>query len=896
MADFFSNVLTASLHGSIVILAVLLLRIVLRGAPRKFICFLWMLAGLRLLLPIPLQSPFSLQPAAISIPLSVNLSLIVPILWGINAAVITAYSAVSYWNLRQKVVDAVKVRGGAWETDRIETAFVLGFFKPKIYIPTGMSAETRRQILAHERTHLDKGDHWMKLIGFLALALHWFNPLVWVAYILLCKDIEMACDERVVRFLELDERKAYATALLKCSTNHVHYAACPVAFGEVSVKYRIQSALNYKKPGLLGSLLGVLAIAFVAVCLVTSPAQAEVVDRQEQLAVSSRQDPVAFAPAVLPESEPNPDWGIDLMADITSPNGGKIVYIIEDRFVKLTGEMECADAHLEKWNGREWEFLAAVDDPLWHVGFAQIREQLVEYWDKDIDWTLTCGSLKAGDYRFVQTISTGERSEIMRVPFHIYREQLPDAQEEAISRCETALAKLVGSAYQVTLSHTNPNGKLVPYRSMTEYGMQYQSEHYLDGFTTWHATGEKAQGEMQDWEKDFYLNQNRKFLFPEGKSLISQEEIRFCSVWVDYDGIVYRGTDTYCFAPDGKLVSADRITEVLDESGAVAQTREIRLDAQPVDLTSSLPIENEYVPEDSFEAQKKSPWNVFFRVDDDLLNPAGGEIWLATNAVGVSNITTDGTYWLEKRVSSRWQRLGGEDKTASWDNETIQVTAQTAIRNVDWTADYGSLDAGVYRMGKHFNRGSESIIAYAEFAIPETGGVFGEGGAEALARVDAALARLAESTYRVEQWYGPYTRYSDESTLVSVYWHHGDTQVWDIYRQGAYSHSVTDKPDGFSYGSWMRRVWNNGPYDCMYFPEGYSTISDSEITFVQSYGRTGWTDTSALYTYRFDENGDICEISWQYLNNVLSDGFGIIRFVVTPTPENEIRAWVEQHS
>ena len=167
---------------------------------------------------------------------------------------------------------AVKIPGG-WECDRIETAFILGFIRPNIYIPMGMTPEEQRYILAHERTHLDKGDHWFKMVGFLALALHWFNPLVWAAYILLCKDIEIACDERVVQFMELDERKAYSAALLNCSTNRAHFAACPVAFGEVSVKERIKSVLSYKKPGFWISLVGVIAIVFVAVCLVTSPAR-----------------------------------------------------------------------------------------------------------------------------------------------------------------------------------------------------------------------------------------------------------------------------------------------------------------------------------------------------------------------------------------------------------------------------------------------------------------------------------------------------------------------------------------------------------------------------------------------------------------------------------------------
>jgi len=271
-----NNILTASVHGSIVIAVVMLLRLVLRKVPRKYICLLWLLAGIRLLLPIPVKSPFSLQP---DIPFSwldnAFLQKWIPLftlIWVVVAAGFALYSLHSYRNLKQQVKDAVKIRGG-WESDRIDTAFILGFLKPQIYIPMGMSSQNRRYILEHERTHLDKGDHWIKMIGFLALALHWFNPLVWVAYVLLCKDIEMACDERVVQFMELDERKGYSNALLSCSAPRFRFAS-PVAFGEVSVKERILSVLRYKKPGVFFSLLGILALVFVTVCLLTSPEKA----------------------------------------------------------------------------------------------------------------------------------------------------------------------------------------------------------------------------------------------------------------------------------------------------------------------------------------------------------------------------------------------------------------------------------------------------------------------------------------------------------------------------------------------------------------------------------------------------------------------------------------------
>ncbi len=332
MNTLFQNILTASFHGSIVILAVMLLRLALKKAPRKYICLLWLLAGLRLLMPFQIQSDLSLQPSAdpvaqvqqqisrsqtpaapedfspadldvpapvqtpealpdIQTPVTTVISStpspapetapepdtgfdflsVLPWFWLGIACCFGIYSLYTYLTLKLKVREAVKIPGG-WECDRIETAFILGFIRPNIYIPMGMTPEEQRYILAHERTHLDKGDHWFKMVGFLALALHWFNPLVWAAYILLCKDIEIACDERVVQFMELEERKAYSAALLNCSTNRAHFAACPVAFGEVSVKERIKSVLSYKKPSFWISLVGVIAIVFVAVCLVTSPA------------------------------------------------------------------------------------------------------------------------------------------------------------------------------------------------------------------------------------------------------------------------------------------------------------------------------------------------------------------------------------------------------------------------------------------------------------------------------------------------------------------------------------------------------------------------------------------------------------------------------------------------
>ena len=284
MDGFAENLLTASFHGSILILAVLVIRLVLWKTPKKYICLLWLLAGIRLLLPIEIRSDLSLQPRFALPGLPEGSWRVWGLcLWAVIAGGFGVYSLISYCRLKNRVREAVRIRGG-WESDRIDTAFILGFVKPKILIPMGMSNQSRRYILAHERTHLDKGDHWIKMIGFLALALHWFNPLVWVAYICLCKDIEMACDERVVRFMEVEERKSYSAALLSCSSRQFHFAASPVAFGEVNVKKRILSVLNYKKPSFWISLLGVLAFFFVAICFLTSPSKESVKLTPEQKA------------------------------------------------------------------------------------------------------------------------------------------------------------------------------------------------------------------------------------------------------------------------------------------------------------------------------------------------------------------------------------------------------------------------------------------------------------------------------------------------------------------------------------------------------------------------------------------------------------------------------------
>lgn len=337
MQELFANVLEASLSGSVVILAVIVLRFVLKKAPRSVFCLLWLLAGLRLVLPFEIESSFSLQPefemvqreetpqpeyeppaqlpvetigavpdgntnintnentglnpgdgnmdVPVTMPGVDQPSLTTPPaepepvdyktaaawIWAAGIAVLWGTCLASYTKLKWDVREAWLTQDGCWECPGIETAFVLGFMPPKIYLPTSLTPEERKFIFDHENTHIARHDHWRKLLGYLVLSIHWFNPLVWVGYSLLCRDIELACDEHVVKYMDLQQRKAYSAALLSCSSQHRTIAVCPVAFGESNPKKRILNVLNYKRPTFWISLLAVVAVIFVVVCLMTSP-------------------------------------------------------------------------------------------------------------------------------------------------------------------------------------------------------------------------------------------------------------------------------------------------------------------------------------------------------------------------------------------------------------------------------------------------------------------------------------------------------------------------------------------------------------------------------------------------------------------------------------------------
>ncbi len=310
MDDVFLKLVNLSISASWLILAVLVLRVVLKKAPKWVMPLLWGVVALRLVCLFSIESALSLIPSAETIPTEIvtetrepvlyeqatldivtNPTLpsaaevpvgvsrqqaqvdfnIYSVLWLAGMAALLVHALVSAGKLKRKLATAILLRDNIYESEFVDSPFVFGVVKPNIYLPMHMDEGTAAYVIAHEHAHLARRDHWWKVLGYLVLALHWFNPLVWVAYILFCRDIELACDEKVVKGLDGAARADYSQALLSCAAPRRAVAACPLAFGEGNIKTRVKSALHYKKPAFWVAAVAVLAVVIVAVCFLTNP-------------------------------------------------------------------------------------------------------------------------------------------------------------------------------------------------------------------------------------------------------------------------------------------------------------------------------------------------------------------------------------------------------------------------------------------------------------------------------------------------------------------------------------------------------------------------------------------------------------------------------------------------
>ena len=329
MEALFLKLVNMSITASWLVLAIIAVRLIFKRAPKWILCLLWGLAAFRLICPFSIESSLSLIPDAEPLSQETSYSsesvkqahgdildsdgnvileqhpvangdildsegnVIVEVqdgvrtdheeaqvrgwmhflsgIWLVGFGLMLSYTVVSYYLLKKKVSTAIPLKRGIKQSEYVDSPFVLGIIRPVIYLPFSMEEGDMTYVIAHEKAHIRRRDHWWKPFGFLLLSIYWFNPVLWVAYILLCRDIEAACDEKVIKDMEKDERRAYSIALLNCSIHRCRIAACPLAFGETGVKARVRSVMNYKKPAFWVILIALVVSIIVAVCFLTNP-------------------------------------------------------------------------------------------------------------------------------------------------------------------------------------------------------------------------------------------------------------------------------------------------------------------------------------------------------------------------------------------------------------------------------------------------------------------------------------------------------------------------------------------------------------------------------------------------------------------------------------------------
>lgn len=332
MSTVFLGFVNRGITAGWIVLAVLLLRLLFKRAPKWLTVLLWGMVAVRLICPFTIESVLSLVPSAQTLdpadllatvpqvhtgvpilnqtinPLVANsltadptasvnpLQIVVSALaavWLTGVAVLLVYGIVSCLRVKGRIRTAIPLQGAVFESENIRSPFVFGVFRPKIYLPRGLCEPDRAYVIAHEQAHIRRGDPVWKALGFLLLTLYWFQPLLWLAYALLCRDIELACDEKAVRPLTPTQRAAYSQALLNCSTGRHTVAACPLAFGEVGVKGRVSSVLCYKKPAVWIVAAAIAAGGIAAVCFLTDPASTQLKDVGNRISGSVAEDTAA---------------------------------------------------------------------------------------------------------------------------------------------------------------------------------------------------------------------------------------------------------------------------------------------------------------------------------------------------------------------------------------------------------------------------------------------------------------------------------------------------------------------------------------------------------------------------------------------------------------------------
>lgn len=418
----FLKLANMSISASWLVLAILVLRLVLKKAPKWVNVLLWGIVAVRLICPFTIESALSLIPSTQTIPMNIEMAAkpaidsgveavnsmvnpiiavsftpnpgasanplqiwipLIAVIWLFGMVLMFLYTAISYWRLNRRIDTAVLYRDNIFQSENVSSPFVLGIIKPKIYLPFHMNEQDLQHVVAHEQAHILRKDHWWKPLGFLLLTVHWFNPLMWLAYVMLCRDIELACDEKVIKELNSEQRADYTQALVASSVNRRMISACPLAFGEVDVKERVKSIMNYRKPTFWIIVVSTVACAIVAICFLTNPVEQDVVPGIYGSIDSSK-------------------WNISLEVSNVTPKGATIKLIQDGGYLPnrlFYGD----DYNIEKYENSQWTAVEPLNDLVWAtIAYTVPLDDSITW---NINWSNTYGELDPGLYRFCKSVS-----------------------------------------------------------------------------------------------------------------------------------------------------------------------------------------------------------------------------------------------------------------------------------------------------------------------------------------------------------------------------------------------------------------------------------------------------------------------------------------------------------
>lgn len=763
MEAVFQQVLTMSLSAGLLTAVVVGLRFAFRKSPKWVHCALWALVGLRLVLPSLPQSELSMVPQGFSQPdviaefveeipgpvpresvpaslppasyetlpadpgpaydpapvgSSIGWTSLLARVWLAGIGVMGAYGLLSYLRIRRRVAASVELGRRVFLCDYIDTPFLLGLVKPRIYLPSFLDSNTAGYVLAHERAHLRRRDHWWKPLGFALLSVHWFNPMIWAAYILLCRDIELACDEAVIRTMDETQKQGYSGALLQCSIPRHLISICPLAFGEVGVKERIRWVLRYRKPALWLSLAATAAVAAAAVCFLTNPAETDVTF-YTTACYSVQQDQLELTEY---DGEFRVTWQGRYSGGVLQNYTESVYQKIDDSQLRTVKLISCPGGSILSYPELQ------IDVPPGESATLVFRETL----DKD-------GKITESTCNYAGTL-------YQRLPVY-------DGQGRLISQQEDQ-----GESSRITTYTYDRQGNLlskqVQWKPAAPDAMEYEETFRYDDRGNLVKSQSYVNGALST--QDVYVWDEENRLASQVKTLSGRADY-LCSYTYDETGLIQTcdvrrpGEEVHRQIVTTFDKFGNKLAEVYRENGMELWYYYNYIGS---DGTKSLGIPKDiYTPGDAVTAHPAPVQQVEqpIRLTAQGVHSTGCTLVLQVAPVAYEGSFSKGhPFTLERKTQEGWTSLNINSQAVQWNPQPLEDMPlsggyYTAVWDVSWAGLYGILPPGTYRLSTYLSD-QPAHACSTEFQVPAS-----DDDGECIQQCMQALNRLVtEEEYHVE--------------------------------------------------------------------------------------------------------------------------------------------------